>query len=400
MNFDHLWKVWKHESHLKARTLRQMELPSWIQSLSNLAIKPVKPHQTYRPIARIHEFTTRVMRVSVYQILSLCLQTLTAYDFETEAITRLRNAVTWPQQTPANLGSPLSFSPAGGVFPTQSIINIQLFMIYIDLSHTLDRILCKNLLIIGSEGKTRKKVCKSNKQCCTCCHKLRLTAAKNFEIRTLRHRLKNLDLLSQPSQLWSGASPYSECQSSKQLCLGWRKRADKLRSSGCCCCWGVLSPELPELCFFQILRLLWLAFTLIAESPNRRIVDAMHMCQSNPMDTFAWNTLPGSPWTSAPKTETDASRSMVTDGWILIHSYYYSQLDGNFTENCATKLMRLSNLGCFSLSRLFGVYSWGALRSHCQWHFILLHWSCQRRSHESRGREVVYLRLIIKRSAW
>lgn len=157
MNFDHLWKVWKHESHLKARTLRQMELPSWIQSLSNLAIKPVKPHQTYRPIARIHEFTTRVMRVSVYQILSLCLQTLTAYDFETEAITRLRNAVTWPQQTPANLGSPLSFSPAGGVFPTQSIINIQLFMIYIDLSHTLDRILCKNLLIIGFWGEDKEK---------------------------------------------------------------------------------------------------------------------------------------------------------------------------------------------------------------------------------------------------
>lgn len=157
MNFDHLWKVWKHESHLKARTLRQMELPSWIQSLSNLAIKPVKPHQTYRPIARIHEFIMRVMRVSLHQILSLCLQTLTAYDFETEAITRLRNVVTWPQHTPANVGSPLSFSPAAGVFPTQSIRNIQLFMIY----HILwIEYSVRTSWSLFSEGKTRKKYAK------------------------------------------------------------------------------------------------------------------------------------------------------------------------------------------------------------------------------------------------
>lgn len=387
MNDQSLWKAWKHESHLKARTLRQMELPSWIQSLSNLAIKPVKPHQTYRSIARIHEFITRVMGVSVYQILSLCLQTLTAYDFETEAITRLRNAVTWPQQTPAN-------APAAGAFPT--LINIQSFMIY----HILwIEYSVRTSWSLVSEGKTRKKSAKVTNSAAL--------AATNYDWQ----QPKTLRFGPSDTAWRTWTSKASQASSDPVPCVQNANHPSNSVWDGenAGINWGVLDagefwvPSCPSFVSFRSCG------SFGSPSPwssNRRIVDATHMFQSNPMDTIAWNTLPGSPWTSAPKAETDASyisagsRSMVTDRWILIHSDSYSQLDANFTENCATKLMRLSNLGCFSPSRLFGVYSWGALRSHCQWHFILLHWSCQRRSHESRGREVVYLRLIIKRSAW
>ncbi len=79
-NDQSIWTVWKHESHLKARTLRQMELPSWIQSLSNLAIPTKQPKTAYEFMKshEIHEFSACVMGVSLYYTLSLCLRTLTA----------------------------------------------------------------------------------------------------------------------------------------------------------------------------------------------------------------------------------------------------------------------------------------------------------------------------------